>query len=81
MATALGGGGGGSERGGGGGGSDVDMGGMSDGLPGVLALKVKGSDGVRSVYDRFKGVGGVNEQTAPHLFAYLAEEKELSLRL
>ena len=48
---------------------------------GVLALKVKGSDGVRSVYDRFKGVGGVNEQTAPHLFAYLAEEKELSLRL
>eukprot|EP00195_Chlamydomonas_chlamydogama_P014869 CAMPEP_0202909070 /NCGR_PEP_ID=MMETSP1392-20130828/48159_1 /ASSEMBLY_ACC=CAM_ASM_000868 /TAXON_ID=225041 /ORGANISM="Chlamydomonas chlamydogama, Strain SAG 11-48b" /LENGTH=701 /DNA_ID=CAMNT_0049598681 /DNA_START=412 /DNA_END=2517 /DNA_ORIENTATION=- len=51
-------------------GSDIG----SDGWPGILALKVKNSDGVRSVYSQFKSIAGIDEQTAEHLFAYLAED-------
>lgn len=50
-------------------GSDIG----SDGWPGVMALKLKGADGVRSVYEMFRRVPGLNEQTAPELYAYLKE--------
>lgn len=50
-------------------GSDIG----SDGWPGIMALKLKGADGVRSVYEMFRRVPGLNDQTAPELHAYLKE--------
>jgi hypothetical protein len=53
----------------------------SDGWPGVLALKSRSSDAVRSTYVQFKGVRGVNSETAPALFAYLDEDDREQQRL
>ncbi|KAG2491041.1 hypothetical protein HYH03_010488 [Edaphochlamys debaryana] len=53
-------------------GSDIG----SDGWPGILALKLKGADGVRSVYEMFRRVPGINPDVAPALFEYLAETKQ-----
>ncbi|KAG2423654.1 hypothetical protein HXX76_015171 [Chlamydomonas incerta] len=50
-------------------GSDIG----SDGWPGILQLKLKGADGVRSVYEMFRRVPGISPDNAPALFAYLAE--------
>ncbi|GIL63751.1 hypothetical protein Vafri_17765 [Volvox africanus] len=53
-------------------GSDIG----SDGWPGIMQLKLKGADGVRSVYDMFRKVPGINADNAPALFEYLAETKQ-----
>ncbi|GLC43520.1 hypothetical protein PLESTM_001482300 [Pleodorina starrii] len=53
-------------------GSDIG----SDGWPGILQLKLKGADGVRSVYDMFRKVPGISPDNAPALFEYLAETKQ-----
>lgn len=53
-------------------GSDIG----SDGWPGIAALKLKSSDGVRSVYQQFTRVPGLTKETAPQLFAYLHEAQQ-----
>ncbi|PNH00694.1 hypothetical protein TSOC_013467, partial [Tetrabaena socialis] len=52
-------------------GSDIG----SDGWPGILQLKLKGADGVRSVYDMFRRVPGISADNAPALFGYLASDR------
>lgn len=53
-------------------GSDIG----SDGWPGILQLKLKGADGVRSVYEMFRRVPGIDAEKAPALFEYLGGEQK-----
>ena len=60
-----------------GGGTDIG----SDGWTGIMALKNKSSDAVRSVYSKFKtartlGGGLLSPETAAALFNYLAEPED-----
>ncbi|KAF5836764.1 hypothetical protein DUNSADRAFT_5453 [Dunaliella salina] len=52
-------------------GSDIG----SDGWPGIMGLKLKSSDGVRSVYAQF-AKGRLTQECAPALYAYLAEGEQ-----
>ncbi|KXZ51837.1 hypothetical protein GPECTOR_11g276 [Gonium pectorale] len=52
-------------------GSDIG----SDGWPGIMQLKLKGADGVRSVYEMFRRVPGISPENAPALFDYLNNTK------
>eukprot|EP00798_Chlamydomonas_sp_ICE-L_P029128 gene29128-32346_t len=45
----------------------------SDGWPGILSLKHRSADGVKSMYSQFKSIKGMDASSAPHLFAYLDE--------
>lgn len=56
-------------------GSDIGSDIGSDGWPGILQLKIKGADGVRSVYEMFMKVPGLDAKAAPLLWAYLGEER------
>lgn len=50
----------------------------SDGWRGIAALKQRGADGVKHMYERFTRVPALDEATAPELHAYLRakESKE-----
>lgn len=56
-------------------GSDIGSDIGSDGWPGILQLKMKGADGVRSVYEMFHKLPGIDVVSAPQLCAYLGEER------
>ncbi|MEW5299869.1 MAG: hypothetical protein WDW36_002842 [Sanguina aurantia] len=56
-------------------GSDIGSDIGSDGWPGILQQKMKGADGVRSVYEMFYKLPGIDVVSAPQLCAYLGEDR------